>query len=58
MIIGTVIYAVRVREQRDPTKIQDLYAGFGLTVGGGGMAIIAGILFFVAGRRAGSYDQI
>ena len=58
MIIGDLVYATKVREQVDPTKTLDLYAGFGLSIGGGGLAIISGILFIVAARRTGSYDQI
>ena len=58
MIVGTIVFAAKVRKQIDPTSVMDYHAGFGLCISAGIMAFIAGILYIIIGRRANAYSEI
>ena len=49
---------MKVRDEKDPThRTRHLYAGWGVTMGGGGSAFVFGIFFFAAARKAITYDK-
>ena len=58
MLVGTIVFAAKVRKQMDYYSALDYHAGFGLCISAGIMAIIAGILYILIGRRANAYSEI
>ena len=58
MIVGTIVFAAKVRKQIDPSSVMDYHAGFGLCISAGIMAIIAGIVHILVERRADRYSQV
>ena len=58
MIVGTIIYAAKVKKTSDPADILHYHAGFGLCISAGILAIIAGVMFITIGRGSGSYREI
>ena len=58
LILGCVIYKTKLRDERDHKHVRVLDERFLLSMGEGGIAIIAGVMFYMTGTRARPCCQV
>ena len=58
MSIGTMIYATKVRDERDDHKLYYFFVGFYLSVAAGLTSIVTGAMFFLMERLTAEYDVL